>query len=294
MGPQANDPLHVAVQAACAGRPAVLHDFLQRRGALPGPRPNLRLARNAAAALIAAGPAGLRVLSAMRALPANLAPRDSSSEFLPLVGVLGAGVLAARSSPASIADVLADLQSATEDPRPHVRDSVVHALREVLAAHGDEAVASLSGWTDGYLQGAAALEALAEPQVLQSLKAAPLLVARMQECFALVAGAPRSHERSQGYRALLRTLAVAMAVVGRKFPIEVGQWLQQAAATQVPELRSAIESALVVMRGAGVRAADVQQAQRALDSSKRAPRDPRDDVGPTRSRGRKAKRRGTG
>ena len=292
MGTHTTDPLLDAVQLACTGRTDSLHAFLERRGALPGPRPNLRLAIHAAAALVSCGARGLAVLASLRAISPTQAARDTAAEFLPLVGIIGLGVQAARSEPTVLASVLSELQSATEDPRPHVRASVVHALREVLTAHADRAVEALSGWTDGYLQGAAVLEAIATAQVLQHLKLAAPVVDRLQECFSLLEAAPRSHERTQGYRALVRVIGQAPAAIGRKFPAEIAQWLGSSAHTHCPELREAIEDALVAMRGAGVRASDIADAQRAFDASEPTPRDPRDNVGPTRSRGKKARRRG--
>jgi len=292
MGQQPKDPLQDAIDQACAGRPAVLHAFLQRNSALPGPRPNLKFAKAAAAGLLTRGAIGNQVLAAMRKMGPSQAAEKTSWEFLPLVGVIGIGVEAARGAPDRIATVLTELQAFAEDPRGHVRSAVVHALREVIDAHTDEAVGALQTWTDGYLQGSAALDALAEPVVLQHLHQPQALVDRLQEAFDLIDRAPRSHERTQGYRALLRAIGATPAIVGKRFPIEVAQWLQQRATTQHPELRAVIEKSIHGMRGAGVRAADVEQAQRALQDSERAPRDPRSDVGPTRSRGKKARSRG--
>lgn len=292
MRPQPKDPLQEAIDQACNGRAATLHAFLERHGALPGPRPNLKLAKAAAVALVAKGPAGAQLLLAMRKLGPGQAAEKTSGEFLPVVGVLAIGVDAARTVPDRIAAVLTELQPFSEDPRLHVRGAVIPALREVLEAHKDDAVRALQTWTDGYLQGCAALDAIAEPVILQHMKAPGELVARLQEAFDMIEQAPRSHERSQGYRALLRAIGATPAIVGKRFPAEVARWLEERATTQHPELREMIEKSIHAMRGAGVRHADLEQAQRALQDSQRAPRDPRSYVGPTRSRGKKARSRG--
>jgi hypothetical protein len=292
MASQAKDPLQDAVEQACAGKCTSLYTFLERHGALPGPRPNFKLAVAAAGALVAKGARGLNVLRQLQLMTPSVAAANTSSEYLPVVGVVGVGCQAARGASETIANVLLALQPFAEDPRTHVRGAVLHALREVLDAHTDDAVESLKSWTDGYLQACAALDAMAEPLVMQHLKQPDRIVQRLDESFDLLDRAPRSHERSQGYRALMRAIGATPAVVGRRFPVEVGKWLLQRAGTQNPELREAIASTIHKMRGAGVRHGDVEQAERALEASRPAPRDPRSYVGPTRGRGTKAKKRG--
>ncbi len=284
------DPLADLVNQACSGSPQPLHAFLERHSALPGPKPNLRFALAAAQALAARADRGAEVLRSLREMPPSAAAPHSPREILPMVGALGSALQAARGN--SLTRDLSRLQPLAEDERPHVRDVVPLALREVVQARGEEAIEALQGWMDGYLQSAAVLEALSEPSVLQPLRSAAPIIARLEEAFELAENAPRSHERSQGYRTLVRVLGRTPSIVGKRFAAEVADWLTSRAETQVPELRDAIDAALKSLRQAGVRAGDLERAEQALEASKPAPRDPRSYVGPTRSRGTKARKRG--
>jgi hypothetical protein len=288
-------PLAAAVRAACRGDRAPLELLVRRRGGLPGSRPNLRLAREVALGLAANGPAGNAVLRALRGLSAAEAPSGSADEMLPVVGVLALGREAAKATdPEQILSALAPLQRFAEDARRHVRDAAVAALREAVTAHGALAVSVLVCWTDGYLQADAALRAMTAPEALEALHRPAELLERLGEAFRLAEAAPRAHERSQGWRALVRTWPGAAARVARRFPAETPAWIAQRAVTQVPALREAIARCLDAMRAAGVRECDVAAVRAAIARSERAPRDPRSDVGPTRERGAKARKRGRG
>lgn len=288
---EARDPLVDAVDQACKGSVDPLCVFLERHSALPGPKPNLRFGLTAAQTLAARGEQGARVIRALRELPPSSRARaESAGEFLPMVGALGTALQAARGK--ALARDLGTLQPLAEDPRAHVRAILPVALREAIHARGEEAIEALAPWMDGYLQAVAVLEALSDPQTLQQLRDAAPIVVRLEEAFALAENAPRAHERSQGYRALVRVLGRVPSAVGKRFAAEIADWLTSRADTQVPELREAIDSALKSLREAGVRAADLEAAEQALQASKPAPRDPRSYVGPTRSRGTKARKRG--
>lgn len=287
---EARDPLNEAVELACKGSPDPLYVFLERHSALPGPKPNLRLALAAAQALASRGETGARVLRGLRELGPARARAQTTGEFLPMVGALGTALQAARGK--ALDRDLGALQPLAEDERLHVRTIVPVALREAIQARGEAAIEALTGWMDGYLQAVAVLEALSDAGTLQHLRDTGPIVARLDEAFDLAENAPRSHERSQGYRALVRVLGRAPSVVGKRFAAEIADWLTARAQTQVPELREALDDALKALREAGVRAADLEAAEQALAASKPAPRDPRSYVGPTRSRGTKARKRG--
>ncbi len=286
--PETLDNLDALVREACAGDSAALERHFIKRGGLPGPRPNYALARDAASALLAQGQAGRRYLDQLAGLDERAAPDDSAREFLVLVGVMGLGLRAARSTgELGSCEPIESLQGYVEDSRRHVRDAVHVALAEVLLAREDAAVDAFSAWTDGYLQAEAVLRAMTLPEAERAVREAEGLIARLDEAFTLLEKAPRAHERSHGYRALVRAMADVPPRIGKRFSAQVGAWLERRASTRVPELREAIEQATRKLRRQGGRAADLGAVQRALDASAPPPRDPRSYVGPTRKRGKR-------
>ena len=283
-----SDSLDDIIRQACAGSLEPLYRHFIRRGGLPGTRPNYALAKDAASRLLQSGPAGKNVLIALSKLGHGEAASDTAHEFFVVTGVVGQGIAIARGKEnlAKSKDLLA-LQGFAEDRRKWVRDSVHIALGEVIAAHGDLAIEALAPWMDGYLQAESVLRAMTLPETDQSVRSAALLTARLDEAFTLAEKAPRAHERSHGYRALVRALEEVPPSLGKRFSTDLAEWIERRAVTQVPELRDAIQGALGKMRKSGVRAGDLQAAQEALGASKPAPRDPRSYVGPTRKRGKK-------
>jgi len=283
-----SDSLDQLVRDACQGSATALERHFVKRGGLPGSRPNYALARDAASALLAQGAAGQRYLMHLARLDENAAPDDTAHEFLVLVGVIGLGLQAARSpQPLSSCESLHSLQQYVEDRRRHVRHAVHVALADVLTHRGDEAVEAFASWTDGYLQAEAVLRAMTSPDAERGIRASDAMIARFDEAFDLLEKAPRSHERSHGYRALLRAIAEASPKVGKRFAPQFSEWLEAKAATRVPALRNAIRQATSKLRRAGGRAGDLDAVRRALERSEPAPRDPRTMVGPTRKRGKR-------
>lgn len=285
-------PVEALVRDACTGNVGPFRDLLLRRGGLPGPRPNLKLAGNAAAALVGQGEAGLALADEFRAMDENAAPAGSAYPILPVVGVIALGHAASRAHTAEErATLLGRLQPHAEDPRREVRDAVAAALGIAMGAWPDATLQALEAWTDGYLHAELVLRALSEPAVLQKLDEPTVPLTRLQEAFALAAGAPRAHQRSQGYRFLLRALSRAVVALGRRFPQPVTQWLEAHADVATKDLLEALNEALDGLRAAGLRAGDARHLHEALDAAVPPPRDPRWDVGPTRARGKKARRK---
>lgn len=281
------DTLDALVRDACQGSADALERHFIKRGGLPGPRPNFALARDAAAALLAQGAAGRQYLQHLAGLGEREAQDDTAHEFKVVVGVMGLGLEAARDKELSRSRALQVLQGYVEDGRRHVRGSVHVALAEVLKEHGDAAVAAFASWTDGYLQAEAVLRALTLEEAERAVRDAQGLIARLDEAFQLAEKAPRSHERSHGYRALVRALGDVPARIGKRFASQVLAWLEARAATRVPELRDALQQATAKLRKAGARAGDVQAVQQALDAAEPPRRDPRSYVGPTRKRSKR-------
>ncbi len=180
------------------------------------------------------------------------------------------------------------LQKMAEDPRRLVRAGVVTALRRVAHGSADALVEDLHAWTDGYLQAAVAIEAIADRSVLDQVSSATGVLARLSEAFALVEAAPRAHQRTQGYRDVLRALSEAPSAMMSRFGQATSLWLEEHAKVEAPDLREAISKAAALARKHGHRTDHVEDA---LDRSAPPRRDPLTYVGPTRGRGKKARRR---
>src|SRR6185312_6938293 len=210
-----NDRLTAALDRALAGGdPADLFEQLRRGSNLPGPRPNLDLAKAVGQTLARADSRADRVVAALV---------SADDEYPHIVAAMAfvyrslPGDKARRSSPRA-AEALADLQELAEDPRKQVRDGIVEALRLRLAALGTPAVVDLAAWTDGYLQAHVALEAMADRTWLTTISTAEDILARLDEAFVLADRSPRSAERSQGMRTLRQGMPSQIVTFAARFP----------------------------------------------------------------------------
>jgi hypothetical protein len=288
-------PIDDLVRNACRGSDAPLRELLLRRGGLPGPRPNFKLAVSVAAALVAEGQVGRKVIDEMRAINDNDAPAGSAYPILPIVGILGLGCAAAKADDTAQQQQLLDtLQEHAEDSRREIRDAVAVALGIPLTERPSDTLEGLANWSDGYFHAELMLRAVSEPAVLQKLDDARLPLSRIQEAFALAADAPRAHQRSQGYRALVRSMKGAIVALGKRFPHPVAQWLEENAQVATKDLLEALNESLDQLRSSGLRAGDAMAVHNALEAAIPPPRDPRWDVGTTRGRGKKARKKGRG
>lgn len=270
-----------------------MEDLLLRKSGLPGPRPNLRFGMAAARALMKAGPAGYRIIDGFRSRDARQALVGTAYPFLPMVGVLALGITAGESDdPSQRALAREGMVEHADDARREVREATMQGLALALVERMGETLPTLGMWTEGYLQADAMLRALSQADVVKKLPGPGEALAALDQAYKLAAGAPRAHQRSQGYRALLRALSATSATLGKRYPAEVTQWLEERANTAVPDLRKVVTDAVSALRGAGMREGDAAAVHDALEASKPVPRDPRWDVGPTRERGKKANRRG--
>ena len=285
------DPaLAQALALAITTRDRGIFRMLGPLSGLPGPRPNVALARALADDVTRAGHRADAFVRELLALDADRAPPGSAGEYFPFVGALA---LAARHragiDPKGAID---DLHTMAEDVRKLVRSGVVLALREV--AHGRERDLPdlLAGFMDGYLHAAVALEALTGRDVLTAIGDASGVVARLDDAFRMVEEAPRAHERTQGLRSLVHVLGVAQAAALVRFPRELLPWLTERAATKHPDLRRAIDDTLARFRDGGHAATVVADVRRALAASAPVRRDAARVVDGTRGRGKKAGRSG--
>lgn len=282
-----NDRLAAALDRAVdEGHTTELFELLRRNSGLPGPRPNLELARAVGAALARREAQGERLLGAL-ATSEDEFPRIVAALALAERSLLGDADKRPdkRKAAARTATALADLQLIAEDARHVVRLGVIEALRVRLGAVGEPAVLELAAWTDGYLQANVALEALADKLLLTKLPSAEPVLARLDEAFVLADQSPRAAERSQGMRTLRQGLPAQIAVFAARYP-EVLTWLEGKTASKRPETREVVAEAIRAMRRAVVSDVEAQRLSALLDASGKPRRDADRVVAGTRKRGR--------
>jgi hypothetical protein len=268
--------------AVTTGDAAGFVELLRRNSGLPGPRPNLELARAVGQAL------ARRKKGHADRLVVELARSDD--EYLRVVAALS---LAAQSLPgddarrdrARATEALAALQELAEDPRHVVRLGVIEALRVRISTLGEAAVTELAAWTDGYLQAHVALEALADRILLTTLPSGAGVLARLDEAFALANASSRSAERSQGMRTLRQGMPAQIALFAARFP-ETLAWLGQRAASTRPETREVVTGAIQALRRSVISDVEAARLSALLEQSGKPPRDPSRIVQGTRRRSR--------
>jgi hypothetical protein len=285
------DPLARALDQAVAGAPGALHALLARASRLPGTRMNAELADAFAEACRTRGAVADGVALALTRLSADEAPGATAREFLPICGVVA---LAARA--AADEDVrsrfVGELHARADDLRFRVRDAVVDALGRIGVAAGDALVVELASWMDGYFHAAAVLRALENPSWLGRIRDANALVARLDEAFVLARDAPRAAARWPGHKALVEALSSSPGVIAAALGLPVLDMLERWAAGSDPVLREAVRATLRFRKLAGRFGPELDRVRRALEASAPAPRNPDHDVGPTRDRSGRKRRRG--
>jgi hypothetical protein len=140
---------------------------------------------------------------------------------------------------------------------------------------------------DGYFHAAAVLEALADPKWLNRITNPDALLARLDEAFELLKGAPRAAARYPGFKALLDALYKAPAEAAMRFGVPVFDLLARWSTSKDPVMREIVEKNLSAPKLAGRYAAEISRTRAALTATEPARRDPRTYVGPTRGRGKK-------
>jgi hypothetical protein len=283
-GPEA--ALARALDEAIARRPDALYALLARGSRLPGVRPNLELAERFGAACVARGKAADRVATELATLDADRAPGATELEFLPLAGVVALGARGAA-DPGCTASVLPLLEASSADLRFRVRDAVPPALARIGEVRGEELLADLASWMDGYFPAAAVLLAMARMEWLSKVSSPVLVAMRLGEAFDLARNADRSTERYPGYKALVVALGETPAVLAARFGAPVFDVLVRMSDVKEPVLREAVAKNLEGHRLARRYAGEIERVRRALSATAPVARDPRADVGPTRRRGKK-------
>jgi hypothetical protein len=285
-------PLSQAFDEALARRdPRALYDLLARGSGLPGTRVNQALVDAFAEEARSRGVASDRLLLEMASLDPYAAPGASAREILPVCGVAG---LALRASvdDAAQGGALTVLHDRADDLRFRVRDAVAFGLARIGARRGLALAETLASWTDGFFHAAAVVRALGDPGWLAAMSSPGPALARLEEAFALAAGAQRSAARYPGHKALVEALGSTPRALAERFGVPVFDLLERWAESKEPFLREVVERNLGGSRLAGRYAAEVARVRAALDKTAPPRRDPRTDVGPTRGRGKRRGRKG--
>jgi hypothetical protein len=284
-----SEPLDRLLDDAVRGRPDALRSLLARGSHLPGTRMNSALADAFAQACRIRGAQSDPVALALVRLSADEAPGATALEFLPVCGVYALAARAAADEPVR-ARFVAELHARADDRRFRVRDAVVDGLARVGRAGGDALVREASSWMDGYFHAAAVLRALAHDAWLGTLRDVDGIVARLDDAFALVEGAPRAAARWPGHKELCVALGEAPVAFAARFGVPVFDLLVRRAAGLDPVTRQAIERVLQSQKLAGRFRPELARVRRALDASSPPARNPDHDVGPTRDRSRTRRR----
>ncbi|MDB4945996.1 MAG: hypothetical protein JWP97_5530 [Labilithrix sp.] len=284
------DAMQAAFREAVAGKPMRLYAQLSINSGLPGTRANIPLAQGFATDCVAVGKPADKLIFAMCLLDAEEAPGDTGHEFLPVCGALALGARAAA-DPALRPKALTFLHELSEDFRFRVREAVPLALAKLGAQMGDVLVHDFVKWTDGFFQGSAALDAMADPAFLATIHDADAAVARLGESYRLAKNASRSASRYPGFKALVDTLSRVPATLATRFGMPVFDELVVWSNTEMKELRGAVESFIKSKKLEGRWAPEVKRVRAALDASVPPPRDPTLAVKGMRGRGKKRDRR---
>ncbi len=212
--------------ALAGGEAGPLETYLRAESRLPGPRSNLELLAQFAAAVAAVvcrpDPPVARLealLDGWAALPLEVAPVNDPGEFLPAAATLAYGYVAAA-RPAWWGDEVAKLHRAARSPRWRTREMVASALQRMAAADWDRTLAVVDHWvTDLHpLVVRAAAAAVAEPALLTGAIRGGQAVAVQAAAVAWLMAVPATRRRDPDVRVLRQALGYSLSVATAAAP----------------------------------------------------------------------------
>jgi hypothetical protein len=285
-----SEALRAALAQALAGDSERLAELLARHGALPSPRPNLKLAQAFGTELSSLPGVAAPLLSQLCEF--DTGDLDARA-FLPIAAAHGWGgrIRAGR----EIGPAWAALQELSADPRGPVRLGTLDALVGLAAREGgaDELVRQALDWLESadlrgsgrahgedreLCFGAAALvvEALGQSRALSGLRDVEGLLAYLSALLERIGSAPRAAERSEGRRRVLTSLASALPVVVST--LRAGErgntwFLAECERAAHPDLRRMLSDCIVKLHAQGGQAGAAPLRQ-ALEASAKPVRDP--------------------
>ncbi len=286
--PTRRQQLERHLAAALAGTsPLPLFELLARHGHLPAGPMNVGLLEEWGA-MTADGDDELeKFLRGMGELDAEAAQGGTAYEFLPVAAVLALGTRASR-HPDRRDRLVRWLHGRADDLRFRVRESVVEALARIGERSPEELLDRSATWMDGFFHGAAVLRALADDRVVDRVDDPARLVARVESALALCDSANRAASRYPGYKELVATLAAVAPRLSKRFGVPVIRAFEVHASSAKPEVRALVVSLAEATRRVGRQREDARHLFDTLEATKKKPRDPRAERGPTRRRGTKS------
>lgn len=289
-----SEALRTALTEALSGRTTRLEELLARHGAMPSPKPNLKLAQAFGAELATVEGDVKRLL---RKLGADDAAPDTAQVFLPIAAAHGwAGRIREQRDEQAAWSALEELCA---DERSPVRIGALDALIGLAVREGgaDVLVSRATEWLENEDReicfGAAGLvvEVLGNGRVLAVVRDGEALLAYLAAVIDKISDAPRSAERSDGRRRALTSLAQALpAVVNTQRSGERGtEWLQtECERASHPDIRKVLSDCIVKLT-AQTGSAGTAQLRAALEASAKPLRDPT-LVRPGTGRGKQTRR----
>ncbi len=276
-----SDGLKTALHAALAGKPAELERMLARMGAAMA-TPNLRLAA-AFGAESAAYPGPVAAL--LGHLAHDDAPPDTARVFLPIAAAHGfAGCIRVERDVETSWAGLAELAA---DERAPVRLGTCDAMVSICMRDGgaDLLVGRALSWLDNDDRerrlgtAALAIEALGEKRILACIRDAGALHAYLSRVISEVAEAPRSAERSDARRRLVRSLPriLAALVLNTGAGPDTQRWFEsECTRADHPHVRAVLSDVIVQLSTSsrGLGGGIVNSLRKSLESSAKPLRDP--------------------
>jgi len=273
-----SEALRAALDEALAGQGKRLEELLARHGAMPSPKPNLKLAQAFGAELAAREG---RVAALLRHLSDDISAPDTAEVFLPIAAAHGwTGRLREERD---VAPAWAALEHLCADERGPVRVGTLSALVTLAAREGwaDRLIMQADLWLEqedrelGFGAAALVVEVLSDARVLSGLRESEALFAYLTRVIDKVGNAPRSAERSDGRRRALTSLALTLPkVVSAQRAGERGQaWLSaECERAKHPDVRRMLSDCIVKLSGQS--SADAAALRDVLAESAKPVRDP--------------------
>jgi hypothetical protein len=175
--------------------------YLEKESGLPGPRPNLELAKAVALEGVP------EFFEHLRKYGPDQAPANTPKEFLAFCGTLGLAKLLVLGHPGTLE--VAREQAA--DPRWRIREAAVLALQRWGRHYPDTLVAAMNDWAEGSaLEKRAAVATLCEPELLENETVARRTLELLDKVMNSI---QRIGDRSGlGFRTLRETLSESWSV----------------------------------------------------------------------------------